>query len=151
MQRSWVRMPLGAWMFVCCEYCVLSGRGLCDELITRPEETHRLWCVIVCDLVTSRMRRPWPTLVCSTTGGGGVGTLQGSKCPSFLDLRTLGDKVTVLSQNVRIWHSIKSQMNGILSYSAADPQNSHALVMWFLLTILKSHSGCVWAHTCIAI
>jgi len=25
---------------------VLSGRGLCDELITRPEESYRLWCVI---------------------------------------------------------------------------------------------------------
>jgi len=29
---------------------VLSGRGLCDELITRPEESYRLWCVLVCDL-----------------------------------------------------------------------------------------------------
>ena len=48
--RSWVRIPSGAWMFVCCECCVLSGRGLCDELITRPEESHRLWCVVVCDL-----------------------------------------------------------------------------------------------------
>jgi len=37
--RSWVRIPLGAWIFVCCECCVLSGRGLCDELITRPEES----------------------------------------------------------------------------------------------------------------
>jgi hypothetical protein len=37
-------------MFVCCHYCVLSGRGLCDELITRPEESYRLWCVVVCDL-----------------------------------------------------------------------------------------------------
>jgi hypothetical protein len=36
-------------MSVCCEYCVLSGRGLCEELITRPEESYRLWCV-VCDL-----------------------------------------------------------------------------------------------------
>jgi len=25
----------------------LSGRGLCDELITRPEESYRLWCVVV--------------------------------------------------------------------------------------------------------
>jgi hypothetical protein len=25
---------------------VLSGRGLCDELITRPEESYRLWCVV---------------------------------------------------------------------------------------------------------
>jgi len=34
---------------------VLSGRGLCDELITRPEESYRLWCVVVCDLETSRV------------------------------------------------------------------------------------------------
>jgi len=39
----------------------LSSRGLCDELITRPEESYRLWCVVVCDLETSWMRRPWPT------------------------------------------------------------------------------------------
>jgi hypothetical protein len=37
-------------MFVCCECCVLSRRGLCDELITHPEESYRLWCVVVCDL-----------------------------------------------------------------------------------------------------
>jgi len=48
--RPWVRIPPGAWMFVCYECRVLSGRGLCDELITRPEESYRLWCVVVCDL-----------------------------------------------------------------------------------------------------
>ena len=42
-------------MFVYCECCVLSGRGLCDELITRPEGSYRLWCVVVCDLETARM------------------------------------------------------------------------------------------------
>ena len=36
-----------------------SGRGLCDELITRPEESYRLWCVVVCDLETSRMGAPY--------------------------------------------------------------------------------------------
>ena len=40
--RSWVRIPPTAWIFVCCECRVLSGRGLCDELITRPEESYRL-------------------------------------------------------------------------------------------------------------
>jgi len=55
-------------MFVCCECCVLSGRGLCDELITSPEESYRLCCVVVCDQETSRMRRPWPALGCSATG-----------------------------------------------------------------------------------
>jgi len=38
---------------------VLSGRGVCDELITRPEESYRLWCVVVCDLETSRMGAPY--------------------------------------------------------------------------------------------
>jgi len=36
----------------------LSGRGLCDELITRPEESYRLCCV-VCDLETSRIVAPY--------------------------------------------------------------------------------------------
>ena len=66
--RSWVRIPPGAWIFVCCECRVLSGRGLCEELITRPEESYRLWCVVVCDLETSGMRRPWPALGRSATG-----------------------------------------------------------------------------------
>jgi len=45
---------------------VLSGRGLCDRLINRPEESYRLWRVVVCDLEASLMRRSWPT-----EGGGG--------------------------------------------------------------------------------
>ena len=34
-----VLIPPEAWMSVSCECCVLSGRGLCDDLITRPEES----------------------------------------------------------------------------------------------------------------
>ena len=52
---------------VCVECCVLSGRGLSDGLITRPEESYRLWCVVVCDLETSRMRRSWQALGRSAT------------------------------------------------------------------------------------
>jgi hypothetical protein len=37
----------GAWISLSCECCVLSGRGLCVGLITRPEETNRVWCVWV--------------------------------------------------------------------------------------------------------
>jgi hypothetical protein len=44
--------PTGG-MDVCCECCVMSGRVIGDELITRPEEFYRLWCVVVCDLETS--------------------------------------------------------------------------------------------------
>ena len=51
--------PTGAWIFVCCECRVLSVRGLCDELITRPGESYRMCCVVGCDLETSRMGAPY--------------------------------------------------------------------------------------------
>ena len=57
--KPWVRIPPRAWIFVRCECRVLSGRGLCDELITRPEESYRLCCVVVCDLETSRIGAPY--------------------------------------------------------------------------------------------
>ena len=41
--------PAGG-MDVCCECCMLAGRDLCYELITLPEESYRLWCVVLCDL-----------------------------------------------------------------------------------------------------
>ena len=58
--RLWVRIPPGTWMFVCCECCVLSCRGLCDGLITRPEESYRLWRVVVFGQETSNSRRLKP-------------------------------------------------------------------------------------------
>ena len=39
--------PAGAWIFVSCKCCLLSG-GLCVGLITRPEESHR-YGVSECD------------------------------------------------------------------------------------------------------
>ena len=43
----WVRIPSVAWMFVSCNCCVLSGRGLCDGPIPRLEESYRV-CVCAC-------------------------------------------------------------------------------------------------------
>jgi hypothetical protein len=51
-------------MAVSCECCVLSGKGLCVGLITRPEESYRLWRVVVCDREAPMMKRPWPTGGC---------------------------------------------------------------------------------------
>ena len=36
-------------MDICCECCVLSGRGLCDRLITSPGKSYRVCCVCVCN------------------------------------------------------------------------------------------------------
>ena len=60
--RLWFRIPPKALMLVYGECLVLSSVILCDELITRAEESYRLWCVVVCDLGTSRKRRPWSAL-----------------------------------------------------------------------------------------
>jgi len=40
---------------------VLSGRGLCNGLIIRSEESYRMWRVVVCDQETSQARRLKPT------------------------------------------------------------------------------------------
>jgi hypothetical protein len=53
--RLLVRILPGAWMSVSFEFCVLSGRGLCFELITRLDESYR---------EASIMRWPWPTRGC---------------------------------------------------------------------------------------
>ena len=42
-----VRIPPAARMSVSCDCCVLSGICLCIGLITRPEESYRMWCVCV--------------------------------------------------------------------------------------------------------
>jgi hypothetical protein len=59
----WIRSPPGACMSVSCECCVLPGRVLCVGLITRAEESYRIWC-LECDHEASIMRRPWPTWGC---------------------------------------------------------------------------------------
>ena len=64
----WVRIPPGTRMSARCECCVFPGRGLCDELITRLEQSYRLCCVVVCDLETSWMRRSLSAWGHSVTG-----------------------------------------------------------------------------------
>jgi hypothetical protein len=50
--RSWVRIPPGAWMFVC---HVLSGSGLWDAMSWSlvQKESYWLWRAVVCDQGTS--------------------------------------------------------------------------------------------------
>jgi hypothetical protein len=62
--RLWVWIQPVTWMSLCCECCVFSGKGLCVGLITGPEESYGLWCVVVCELKTSWMRRAWPNGGC---------------------------------------------------------------------------------------
>ena len=49
-----VRNLPGVRMPVSCECCVLSVRGLCVGLITRPEEGYRVWCIKMSVIVKAR-------------------------------------------------------------------------------------------------
>jgi hypothetical protein len=59
-----VQTQMEALTSVSCGCCVLSGRGLCVRLITRLEESYRVWCLNECDREASIIRRPWPTKGC---------------------------------------------------------------------------------------
>jgi hypothetical protein len=64
----WVRVP--PWVSMSCLLHVLSGKGLCIEMITRLEES----CgVSECDCEVSKMMRRWPNSGCCAMVGGGLG------------------------------------------------------------------------------
>jgi hypothetical protein len=60
--------PAKAWMSGSFECCVLLDTGICVGLISRPEESYRLWRVSECDREASTVRRPWPTGGCCARG-----------------------------------------------------------------------------------
>ena len=94
---------------------MLSGRGLCDELITRPEESYRLCCVVVCELETSGIGAPYIYDISSLRVNGGVqpslafrkvvrGSLSNSPGLSLLlfeyDVESIRNKVLKFRNNV---------------------------------------------------
>jgi len=63
-----VQIPPGEWASVCCECCVLSGKGHCVGLITRPEVAYPVWCVWVW---LWSLEVPGPVGALAPWGGGG--------------------------------------------------------------------------------
>jgi len=101
--RQWVRIPQGC-IDVCLSIVCCSGRGLCDGLITRPEES-------LCDLETSWMSRPWPT------GGGG--------CRSKRQINRQTNK-----GSRPVW----SQADASANMHTRTPTNTHTLSLSLLLS-----------------
>ena len=60
--RLRVPIPPAASASASLECCALSCRGFCFILNTYGKESYRMWCVVVCDLETSGMKRTWPNL-----------------------------------------------------------------------------------------
>jgi hypothetical protein len=55
-------------MFILVFLACCAGSGLCDELITPSEESFWIWELTVCDLDTSKLRRPRLETGCCATG-----------------------------------------------------------------------------------
>ena len=72
-----VRIPPATWMSLSCECCVLSGRGLCFGLITRPEESYVcVLCPTYRERKVSIMWRLWSLRGCCGMGDKIVFQLQ---------------------------------------------------------------------------
>jgi len=79
---------------------VMSGRGLCDELITRPEDSYQLRCIVVCDLETSLMRGPWPTAGCCAQNKHKT-VIQFARAVSFLIITALDSRCVSCQLSLR--------------------------------------------------
>jgi hypothetical protein len=110
-----VRIPSGAWMSVSCQCCVLSRRGLCDGLVTRPEESYRLWCVSECDCEASIMRRPWTT--------GGCCAMEKKTALRYAEaiIRVTSYKTVGTSRN--LYNETFDENSVLLGYDAASTGN----------------------------
>jgi hypothetical protein len=137
-----------------CLLCVLLGIGLSNELITRPEESYRLWCVVVCDLETSRMRRPSPALGCSTIKKKKPYSFEGSNFKGIPCSGTASAECVLINCIdvciaclIRIWCSDCAVRNKFSYYSSLSCYNRYyvsgtqmnLLVLHFTLYLLQ---GC---------
>jgi hypothetical protein len=104
-------------MHVCCECCVLSGRGLCDGLITRPEESYWMWRDIVCD--QERNLKLEEAKACyravKNTATMGCNTRKTNKQTTLTWLQTKLKNVTFVASAVtwskgkgRLWKNVKN-------------------------------------------
>jgi len=63
------RIPPRSWKCVPCECCVLSGRGLCVGLITRPEESCRVHECLSVTVKPGQWEDPCPVGAVAPQGG----------------------------------------------------------------------------------
>ena len=87
---------------------MLLGSGLCDELITRPEESYRLCCVVVCDLETSRMGAPYlydiSRLRVKLDGGDEIFLIHPNRSEAYPAPVKLVPDLFLVGQAARAWH-----------------------------------------------
>jgi hypothetical protein len=119
------------WVFV------LWGRGLCDELITRLEEFYWLLCVVVCDLETSRMRRPWPALGRSAIGNIYMGTAVAQWLRRYATNRKVAGSIPDDVTGFFRWHN-PSDRTVTLGSTQPLTEMSTRSISW------GKGGGCVW-------
>jgi hypothetical protein len=110
------KIPPRAWMSIFSECCVLPGRGLCDELFPRPEESYRVWWVSSVILKPRTMRRHRPPRGCRAIGGG--------------------NSATIYTLSSILWFT-----QGI-----SFKKGMLAIILYILLKVLFNHKDCSYYH-----
>ena len=119
---------------VCLLCCVLPCRVLCDGLITRPEESYRLWCVAVCVIETPSMRSQtsinsdWTREIASLEGTSSrKGVYKLDSQPASISAYRIP----------LLWLLIKGEKKKHYSWSEAYPASYLLKVYLFTLPIVK--------------
>ena len=131
-ESQWGHGCLSVVSVVCCQV----ERGLCDELITRPEESYRLWRNVMCDPETSWMRRPWPSGGCRPRNKQFISLWM--KFRSFEKLCCVNGFVVPnvkkaplsfqLLKTITQWHNVTSHITWILWNTTVATPNSQILI-----------------------
>jgi hypothetical protein len=136
-----VRIPPGAWMSVSCECGVSSHRSLCVGLITRPEESYRVWCVHCviakphkggCDPESGRSATKKSQLNVSGSGKGPVAGNRRSGLIKGMDVLTSWVTVSWSSGNI------------FLGVFAKLPKATNSVVMFVHTSVRMEELGSYW-------
>jgi hypothetical protein len=134
-----------AWMLVCCYCCVLSDRCLCYELTTRTQKFYRLCCVVLCDLTTSSMRRPWPSWGRNATEKKIIISLSPINfITNPLKLSHSAQSVQMTSQEIEGLIHISNKNNNFSMPQCTGPFWAHFICPVFTGTVFRKQiAGCV--------
>jgi hypothetical protein len=101
------------------DVCLLSGRGLCNELITRLEGSYRLWCIVL-------IKKPWEQ------GGHGL-------CWAAVPVKQSINQFHTHKNNSQWYHhsDVVYCQKALILLTKASPQIS--FLIYYSSTVLKCH------------
>jgi hypothetical protein len=142
LPKLWVRIPPGG-MDVCRECCVLTGRSLFDVAITHPTDCG----ASLCTLETSRIRKPWPAMDSSATGGGCT-TFRGyfhivARCTDACDVTSCYGRITdTVLKSWCTYGILARTLHPFIFVAAVSPTLQFTLLLIYCFEIIAADCQC---------